>query len=347
MESKLLLEILKSDPFVKRLHPRILTNDGMPSKLKNDKVYIIHLSSRDTPPKNGFVFGHFVFLDTIKKNGRSSLCYFDSYGRSPNREIKKTINNYISQNDATFEFNAIRYQNDDDIICGEITIYIALLRARGNCVKKCQKLLRIVLPCISRLISQLPPLRAFDKKKLNDFKKHFATSLMESYNDPLQYSLISPNAATTPPNSPVLPVLSPFSLPNSEFELFDSSPKAKNAKKANKRGASRAIIGATSKSAGSQTRLTGGQIAECQQISKEKKEKEKAKKRKEAFPKKNPRTTKGRNGRAYKPAELIDGSDKQPKASVNDAKNREYKRASQFIVTEFSRFLLTKLVMHR
>ena len=174
MESRLLLDILKSDPFVKKLLcPRILTKDDLSMELKNDRLYVVHSSSRDTPSKNGCVPGHFVIIDTIRKKNRSSLTFFDTYGRPfPYQEIQKIVINYLNQHHATFEFNDIRYQAKDEFNCADLCIYFALLRSRGKSMKKCQKMLRLNLSCITRLINKLVLLRTRYKKRI-DFKGCF------------------------------------------------------------------------------------------------------------------------------------------------------------------------------
>ena len=167
MESDLLLDILKSDSFAKRLIcPRVLTKDELPPELKNDRLYVIHSSSRDTPSKNGRVPGHFFIIDTIRKKGRSSLFFFDSYGRSlAYKEIEPIVTNYLIRHNAIFGYNTVRYQAKNEINCADWCIFFALLRSRGFSLEKCQKMIRLNSSFISQLINQLVSLRTRDKKR--------------------------------------------------------------------------------------------------------------------------------------------------------------------------------------
>ena len=155
MESELVLKILQSDPFVKKYHPRIVKSKSLPDKLKKNRIYIIHCSNSNSVPKNGFVWGHYIAVDTLSKKGLN-ISLFDSYGRCyPHKDIEKCIKTHVNMYNASFVYNRFKYQRNHTVICAHLCIYYVLMRCRGKSLKNVQKLISQNLTYIPKMINEL------------------------------------------------------------------------------------------------------------------------------------------------------------------------------------------------
>ena len=140
METNLILYVLQNDKYTKKYNPVVVFRDQIPLKLQKNKIYIVHsATSKTRPSANNTIGGHVFTIDTITSN---SIVFFDSFGQFESLRYKKLIK-ILKQNSKTrkvnLEANNIQYQPRQTTICGHLSLYFVLLRARGHTLEEIQK----------------------------------------------------------------------------------------------------------------------------------------------------------------------------------------------------------------
>ena len=175
METNLILYVLQNDKYTRKYDPVVIFRDQIPLKLQKNRIYIVHsATSKTRPSANNIIAGHVFVIDTLSPN---SIVFFDSFGQFETLRYKKLIR-ILKQNSmqkkTNLKVNNIQFQPRQTTICGHLSLYFALLRARGYTLaeiqkKKFSKNLTENIIAIPILIESLLPLSIQKKRKKKIF----------------------------------------------------------------------------------------------------------------------------------------------------------------------------------
>ena len=100
----------------------------------------MHSATTLTRPSSlNVISGHVMTIDTIS---RQKITFFDSFGRFeqlPYPHLKRALLNNARTQKRKLVTNNIDYQLPETTICGHLSIYFLLLRARGFSLEQIQK----------------------------------------------------------------------------------------------------------------------------------------------------------------------------------------------------------------
>ena len=125
MYTEELVELLKKNPFSRKIFCGVLPIDKLPMK-KINKVcaFIVNTHESNLPSEHWFA----IFVPKI-----GPIEYFDSYGLHP---YHREINKFIKVNKRKFIYNNLKIQHNNSINCGKFALFYIYFRARGYSMKQ-------------------------------------------------------------------------------------------------------------------------------------------------------------------------------------------------------------------
>ena len=135
MNSDQILDLVKNDPYLKKIPVSIVCENDLPAKLPLNHIFFVLIAIRKKNTKgHSTVLGHWILLETLsngKMSKKKQISYFDPMGFGIfSTKIKLIIKR--SPGHTNLFVNSICFQHPISAICGPIVCYIALLRSRGD-----------------------------------------------------------------------------------------------------------------------------------------------------------------------------------------------------------------------
>nr|DAC81256.1 TPA_asm: adenain [Astyanax tetra cavefish adintovirus] len=125
MDTRELLELMKSCPFVKKIFCGVLPCDELPEgvMMQFPALFIVNTHPSHMPGEHWLA---------ICLNDGTSGEFFDSYGNSPIYELfPDSIYSFLKKNCVEIKHNSKQVQSFDSVCCGQHCIFFLCHRAKG------------------------------------------------------------------------------------------------------------------------------------------------------------------------------------------------------------------------
>ena len=146
MDNSQIQYLFKTDKYLKKYKCQCLLETELPEQIPPEHIFLILIKSKKVhvntkTGQRGYLKGHWILLESLnskkkkssqrKQDSKYQISYFDPVGNPPCKYVYMKMKAFQAKYKAAMFINSICFQLKYSSICGPISCYIALLRARG------------------------------------------------------------------------------------------------------------------------------------------------------------------------------------------------------------------------
>ena len=146
MDNSQIQHLFKTDKYLKKYTCKCLLETELPQEIPPQHIFLILIKSKKVhmntkTGQKAYLKGHWILLESLsRKKGKSGqerlvsefqISYTDPIGNRPSKFVYMKMKSFQLKYRATLFINSTCFQLKYSSICGPISCYIALLRARG------------------------------------------------------------------------------------------------------------------------------------------------------------------------------------------------------------------------